>query len=198
MYKPWIFVLLTLQKFTTTAVFIQHECTCPSTCLVNRIKNHFCFRVISQQLSNISAHVDCVNNEDQLRSNILWGWHTLCYYTYIQHSSLLSLTVHALMTIYVLVNHCLTRWAVTLCPTYGDCRAAIKHFQVGFFTLSSWFSHASITCRPRSSLLWELSSWFRVGASNPSLSPSFQYLLAVRSVNCSRTSSRSSIAKQLQ
>ena len=113
--------------------------------------------------------------------------HTLLLYTvhYITDSS---------HTDYLLVNHCLTRWAVTFCPTYGDCRAAIKHFQVGFFTLSSWFSHASITCHPKSSLP---SSLLRVGASNPSLRPSFLYLLAVRSDSCSRTSSRSPIAKQI-
>ena len=95
---------------------------------------------------------------------------------------------------YLLVSHRLTRWAVTVCPTNGDCRAAIKHSHVGHFTLSTWFSHTSMTCRPRSSLLWVVSSCFRVGASNPSLSPSFQYLLAVRSDSCSRTSSRSSLA----
>ena len=49
-------------------------------------------------------------------------------------------------------------------------------------------------CRPRSSLLWALSSWFRVDDFNPSLRPSLQYLLAVRSDSCSRTSSRSSLA----
>ena len=94
-------------------------------------------------------------------------------------------------THYLLVNHCLTRWAVTFCPTYGDCRAAIKHFQVGFFTLSSWFSHASITCHPNSS---SDSSLLRVDDFNPNLRPSLRYLLTVRSDSCSRTSSRSSLA----
>ena len=113
----------------------------------------------------------------------LHSWYTVHYITDSSHTGY-----------NLLVNHCLTCWAVTFCPTYGDCRAAIKDFQVGFFTLSSWFSHASITCHPKSSLP---SSLLRVGAINPSLRPSFLYLVAVRSDSCSRTSSRSSIAKQI-
>ena len=113
---------------------------------------------------------------------------SICYYRYMQFT--ISLTVHKL-TIYLLINHCLTRWAVTFCPTYGDCRAAIKHSQVGFFTLSSWFSHASITCHPNSS---SDSSLLRVDDFNPNLRPSLRYLLTVRSDSCSRTSSRSSLA----
>ena len=109
---------------------------------------------------------------------------TNCYYNYITDSS---------HTDYLLINHCLTRWAVTLCPTYGDCRAAIKDFQVGFFTLSSWFSHASMMCHPNSS---SDSSLLIVNDFNPNLRPSLRYLLTVRSDSCSRTSSRSSLAKK--
>ena len=90
-------------------------------------------------------------------------------------------------------NHCLTCWAVTFCPTYGDRKAAIKDFQVGFFTLSSWFSHASMMCHPNSS---SDSSLLRVDDFNPNLRPSLRYLLTVRSDSCSRTLSRSSLAKR--
>ena len=109
--------------------------------------------------------------------------------------TLLLYTVHYFTdsshTDYLLVSHCLTRWVVTVCPTYGDCRAAIKHFQVGF---SSGFSHASITRHPNSS---SDPSLLRVDDFNPNLRPSLQYLLTVRSDSCSRTASRSSLAKRL-